>query len=137
MQFPHESRLMYYATSPHVLCSCSKCFPRNYPADFENPLHLLHRQELEARERYMYSPHGLSLQSPGGIPSTFGHPMEARHYYPASTLATQLPTYPYNRDANEYGKINLLEINYLKNTAEKFHGLVKCRSAVSTFPHMP
>ena len=54
----------------------------------------------------MYSAHGLSLPSPGAIPPTFGHTIDARHYYPASTLATQLPRYQYDRDTTEYGKNN-------------------------------
>jgi hypothetical protein len=94
--------MYYHPTSPHVLCSCSKCFQRNYP-DYEN-LHFLQRQEHDARERYMYTAHGLSLPSSAGIPATFAHAIDARHYYPASTLAAQLPHYPYDRDSTEYGK---------------------------------
>lgn len=117
MQFPPEfhaeSRLMYYhPTSPHVLCSCSKCFQRNHP-DYEN-LHFLQRQELEARERYMYSAHGLSLPShAAGISATLGHAIDARHYYPATTLAAQLPHYPYDRDASEYGKSDKVKLTKL------------------------
>jgi hypothetical protein len=113
MQFSHEfqpeSRVMYYqatAATPHILCSCSKCFQRNYP-EYEN-LHFLQRQELEARERFMYSAHGLSLPSPGTMPATYT--IDARHYYPASTLTT--PRYAYERETTEYGKSNN-QISYI------------------------
>ena len=104
MQFSHEfhpeSRLMYYHHpngAPHVLCSCSKCFTQRNCTDYEN-LHLLQRQELEARERYMYTTHGLTLPSHGVIAPTYA--IDTRHYYPASTLTTQ--HYSYDRDTTEY-----------------------------------
>ena len=104
---PDSRRMCYHPSASPVLCSCNKCFQRNYP-DYEN-FHFLQRQELEARERYMLSSHGLPLPSPGSLPATFaGHAgIDARHYYAAaSTFPTQLPHFSYDRDAGDYGKIN-------------------------------
>lgn len=110
-EFHPQNPLLYChptATSPPVRCSCRKCFKRRY-TEYES-LHFLQREQLEARERYMHTAttHVLPLPPSSGIPTPFGRALDTRYYYPASTLATQSPHYPYDRDSGDYGKLNIM-----------------------------